>query len=74
MAKVSQQEMIEAVKAHAIQHYEKGWHYIVECWGEEEIAEEIVGCRSIGGAIRKVGQFAKLMHEREREWEGMREW
>jgi hypothetical protein len=62
------QDLIAAVKAHAIENYEKdGWDFIVECWSDEEIAEAIKGCRSKAAAIKKVGQTARLLGERRSE-------
>lgn len=56
------QEMVQAVKAHAAANYNKGgWDIIVECWEDADIAEKIVGCRSVGGAIKKIGQYARAM-------------
>lgn len=39
---VTVQDMVDAVKAHALEHYEDGgWDVIVECWEDEHIAEHI---------------------------------
>lgn len=36
------QVLIEAVKMHALAHYEDGgWDVVVECWEDHEIAEHI---------------------------------
>jgi len=53
-------DLVEAVKAHAIDNYEKdGWDIVVECWADDKI-EEIVGrCRTIDGAIRKMRKEVK---------------
>jgi hypothetical protein len=54
--------LVAAVRAHAIANYNKGgWDYIVECWEDEDIEKEIVGCRKPAGAIKKVGQCAKAL-------------
>ena len=54
--KPSIEEMVAAVKKHALEHYEEsGWDILVEAWTDEEIAEELKHCRTIAGAIRKMG-------------------
>lgn len=61
-------ELIAAVKAHALANYNRGgWDYIVECWDDEDIEREIVGCKKPAGAIRKVAQVANLLGERRDE-------
>lgn len=51
-------DLVKAVKAHAITHYDTGhgWDEVVECWSDEEIARAIHGCRTLHGAVRKIGQ------------------
>lgn len=35
-------ELVEAVKAHALAHYEDGgWDVVVECWEDREIADHL---------------------------------
>lgn len=61
-------KMVNAIKAHAIENYEKdGWDFIVECWSDDEIAEEIAGCKNIKQAINRVKRTAKLLNERRAE-------
>jgi len=53
-------EMVEAVKAHAVDHYEEdGWDYLVECYSDAEVEEMLGKCRTVAGAIKKVGYFMK---------------
>jgi hypothetical protein len=53
-------EMVEAVKAHAVEHYEEdGWDYLVECYSDGEVEELIGKARTIAGAIKKVGKVMK---------------
>lgn len=62
------QEMIAAVRAHALKNYERdGWDYVVECWSESEIAAEIAACRTVEGAIRKMRAAVKPLAERRDE-------
>ncbi len=60
------QEMIEAVKAHAIKHYEQdGWDTIVECYSDSEIAKEIEQgkCESVEQAIAYVAKGCKVYND-----------
>ena len=63
-------ELVKAVKDHAQANYDKGWDVVVVCWTDPEIAEEIKGCRSAKGAIRKMGQFVGVWNDRKRDIEG----
>jgi len=65
---MGKQKMVQAVKEYALAHYgQDGWDYIVECWTDEEIAEEIKDCLSESGAIREMRQIAKLFHSQRTE-------
>jgi hypothetical protein len=49
------QDLVNAVKTYALDHYEKGgWDIVIECYGDAEIAECIGGAKTEKGAIRKV--------------------
>lgn len=62
------QELIDAVKAHALDHYSTGgWDYIVECWSDADIADAIKGARSSRHAIALVAETAGLLAERRDE-------
>lgn len=53
-------EMVDAVKAHAADHYEEdGWDYLVECYSDVEIVGLIGGARTVAGAIKKVGKVMR---------------
>jgi len=70
-------EMVEAVKAHALANYEKdGWDFLVECWSDDEIAEELAyvsesadihHAKTVAQAIKKIGRIVGLQDERRRE-------
>jgi hypothetical protein len=48
--------MVDAVKAHAKAHYEEGgWDFVIECWSDDMIDEEIGLARSNATAIKRVG-------------------
>ena len=50
----NQQEMVTAVKAHALENYENGWDTVVECWETQDIICAIGAARTTAGAIKKV--------------------
>ena len=50
----TKQEMIDAVKAHALCHYEDGWDFVVECYDEKDITDVIGKARTCAGAIKKM--------------------
>ena len=59
-------DMIEAVKAHAIENYERyRWDVIAECYTDSELEELLLelGAQSPEDAIRKVDQVAKNDYE-----------
>jgi hypothetical protein len=44
---MASQELIDAVKAHALRNYNRGgWDVVVECWSDEEIAAVLDGTDS----------------------------
>lgn len=44
--------LVEAVKAHALAHYtDGGWDVIVECWDDDEIAEQIGDASTVEDAL-----------------------
>lgn len=73
-------ELVEAVKAHALAHYEEkfGWSEIVECFSDEEIYEEFVAEKqrylhttpaavSMEDAVKRAADYVDLKEERYRE-------
>jgi hypothetical protein len=50
-------ELVEAVKAHARDHYEDGgWDVLVECYSDSDIAGIVAGAKTAKGAIRKAAK------------------
>lgn len=48
-------ELIAAIRAHAIANYEiEGWDILTECWSDEEIEAEMNGAETEETAIRAV--------------------
>jgi len=61
-------DLIAAVREYALANYEKdGWDYLVECWSDEDIAQEIGKSRTVLGAISKCRRVVKLLDERRQE-------
>ena len=59
-------ELVEAVKAHALEHYEDGgWDVIVECWEDDQIAEQIGGARTVAGALKKFADIVDIWADRQ---------
>jgi hypothetical protein len=52
--KATAEEMVKGVREHALANYEKGWDVVIECMTDADILEEIRGCRTVAGAIKKV--------------------
>jgi len=62
------QDLVKAVRDHAIANYNQdGWDYVVECWEDSDILEEIGNARTPESAIRRVRKVARLLDERRRE-------
>ena len=62
------QDLIDAVRAHAVEHYnEGGWDFVVECWEDWEILAVVRGCKKEGQAIRKVRKQIRALDDRRRE-------
>lgn len=67
MATMLMAEQVEAVKAHALAHYDEGgWDVIVESWDDSQIKDVLWGNREAGiamtrsakGAIRRIKEIA----------------
>jgi len=64
----TKEDLIEGVREYALCNYEKdGWDYVVECWSDKEIAEEIGNCRTVKGAIRKMREAINPLYSYEQE-------
>jgi hypothetical protein len=62
--KVTDQDLVDAVRAHAVENYnDDGWDYVVECWEDWEILAIVKGCRKEGQAIRKVRKQVRALSD-----------
>jgi hypothetical protein len=62
--------LVEAVKAHALAHYnDGGWDFIIECWTDEMLAREITGdgATTASEAIKAFEFFVDVMADRQAE-------
>lgn len=67
--------LISAVRAHALENYSIGeaWDHVVECWEDEDIAEQIQACTTPDEAITRMREQLSPIAEREAEAEQYRE-
>lgn len=69
------EQLIAAVRAHAMANWgTAGWDFIVECWSDEEIAEQITADMTPEQAIAAVGEVAAVLDERRSEVMNMANW
>jgi thiamine monophosphate kinase len=62
------QDLIDAVRAHAVEHYnEDGWDYVVECWEDWEILAVVRGSNRESQAIRKVRKQVRALSDHRTE-------
>jgi hypothetical protein len=66
------EEMVSAVRAHALSNYnESGWDYVEEAWDDEDIRDVIAkgDATTVEAAIAAVGRIVGLLDERRRDIE-----
>lgn len=62
--KVTDQDLVDAVRAHAIEHYnEDGWDFVAESWEDWEILQVVKGCKKESQAIRKVRKQVRVLSD-----------
>jgi len=68
MNKVTDQDLVDAVRAHAIEHYnEDGWDHICESWEDWEILAVVKGSKKESQAIRKVKKQVRVLSDHRSE-------
>lgn len=61
------QELIKAVRKHAEANYESdGWDFLVECWSDDDIAEQICEGDSEFMAILRCERVVSMLDEQRR--------
>ena len=65
---MTKQELVQGVRAHAIANYNKGgWDFLVECWEDSDIEEQIGNAKTMRGAIMACKRTLRLMDEHRKE-------
>ena len=61
---MNEQQFIHDVRKYAMDHYEKGWDYVVECWDDGDILEYYIegntnkAFRDIASAVNTRREYA----------------
>lgn len=72
---MTKQELIQAVRSHAVANYNKdGWDFLVECWEDSQIEEQIGNARTPQGAIKSCKRVVKMLSGHRREQMNMMHW
>lgn len=70
-----QKELIAMLRESARRNYEKdGWDFLIECWDDADILEEIGRCTTFRGAWHKCHKAVRLQDERRREISSSESW
>ena len=64
---MDKQQLVEAVKAHALKNYERGWDLVVETMSDEDITEHIGRATTVEGALDKLSPIVSAWREIGRE-------
>ena len=70
MTKYDENQLIQAVRRHALDNYEsQGWDVLVECWDDGDILEQIsnANAQTPAAAIKACLQIVSIYDERRRE-------
>lgn len=68
---MTKNELVKAVKAHAVDNYETGgWDYLVECYSDAEVAELIGRATTVKGAIKKVAEVMGIKDDYRKDIQG----
>lgn len=63
-------ELVNHVKQYARDHYEQdGWDILVECWSDEEIADELLLSMTNEQAVAYFKHFLKPAYDRRKDVE-----
>lgn len=69
MTKYDETQLIQAVRSHAMKNYEHdGWDYLVECWDDGDILDQISAVEQTPSAcIKHMHGIVKTMNDYRRE-------
>lgn len=62
--RVHRQELVDAVKLHAVTHYSEGWDVVVETMDDDDINDIIGLARTPAGAIKKFAPIVGVWADR----------
>ena len=66
--RLTQAEIVAAVRKHALENYETGgWDSIVECYDDADIIREMGAATTAEEAIRNVGRLADIWDDRRQD-------
>lgn len=64
-------EIIKALRAYAIEHYEEGgWDFLVECWEDSEIIEELGDIDTFEAARDHMAKVLKTVDDYRKDIQG----
>jgi hypothetical protein len=65
---MTEQQMIQAIRAYAEALYNKGWDYIVECWTDGDLLDELSYCgMDLQKTIASIQDTVDLYLQRQQE-------
>ena len=65
---VTDQDLVDAVRAHAVEHQDDdGWDLVASCWEDWEIQAVVKGCKRESQAIRKVRKQVRSLSDHRKE-------
>ena len=75
MAIPSDQELLDAIRAHALANYNtEGWDYLVECWEDDYILDCLDGVTEVTEAIDAVRDALSPLNDMRDEVRASGEW
>ena len=67
---MTQDELITAIRAHAIANYNhQGWDFLIECYDDKDILEEVGMAKTLKGAIRKLLPTLRAQDDYRKEYQ-----
>ena len=65
---MTEQEKIQAIRKHAEALYNKGWDYVVECWSDGDLLDELSYCgMDLQKTITSIQDHVNMYLQRQQE-------
>jgi len=65
---MTEQEKIDAIRKHAEALYNKGWDYVVECWSDDDLLDELSYWNMhLENTIASIQDFVNMYLQRQQE-------